>query len=379
MHRSVRILYPLLWSRPGRQACQAQSIATAAALARLGHEVVLVMPQGASDPDLAPRDLRDWFGVEGDFQVLQRRSRWSGTRLHRTLLWMRQVIGERETREADLIYSRIPAMFAFGDLSPIPFATDHYRPWPDVLPASRPFIRRTARAANCLGLILHSHYAAGAYRRAGVPEQRLLVAHNGFDQPGERLDKAEARARLGLPADRRIATYAGRINPAKGLASLIALADRRPETLFLLVGSEGEGAIERECRSRANIRVVPWVEPAALAPWLFAADVLVIPPSLVPLKRSGTSALPIKLFAYLAAGRPILAPEAPDTAELLKHGETAWIVAPDNPGLGRLLSDGALAALLATNASRMSEQFTWDSRGEKIAAFLQARIAQRSL
>jgi glycosyltransferase involved in cell wall biosynthesis len=380
----MRILYPLLWARPGRKACQAQSIATAAALARQGHEVTLMLPWTPSDPALTAADLRAWFDVEGDLRVVQRPSRWAGERLDRTLLWLRQVFADPEARSTDLLYSRVPVMLGIGQLSPVPFATDHYRPWPDDLPTIRWSFRRTARHPKCLGVVLHSHYAEEAWRRAGVPEDRLLVAHNGFDPPAERLDKAAARTRVGLPQDRPIALYAGRINAAKGLGMVLAMADLRPEVLFVLVGSEGRGEIERAAAQRSNVRIEPWVEPAALPAWLFAADVLVIPPSREPLERFRSCVLPIKLFAYLAAGRPILAPEAPDTAELLAHGQTAWLVPPDRPAaaaeaLDLLLGDGVLATRLSANAQRLSEGLTWDRRARAIARFLQARLAQRSL
>ena len=380
----MRIVYPMLWARPGRKACQAQSMATAAALARRGHDVTVLLPQGTSDPALTPADLRDWFAVEGDFAVRQRPSRWAGERLGRTLLWLRQVFADPRVRGAELVFSRIPAMLAMGGLSPVPFATDHYRPWPDVYPAIRPLVRRTARHRDCLGLILHSGFAARSYRRAGVPEERILVAHNGFDSPGEVPDKATARTLLGLPADRRIAAYAGRINRTKGLDTVLTLADRRPEVLFVLVGSEGEGEIERAAAPRANVQVAPWAEPAALPAWLAAADVLLIPPSRAPLERFGNCVLPIKLYAYLAAGRPILAPQSPDTAELLEHGSNAWLVPPDDPdaaadSLDRLLGDNALGDRLSANALRLSETLTWDRRAERIEGFLRGRLAQRSL
>ena len=380
----MRIVYPMLWARPGRKACQAQSLATVAALARRGCEVTVLLPQSPADPALTATDLRAWFEVSGEFRVVQRPSRWAGERLHRTLLWLRQVFADPEARGADLLYSRVPAMLAMGGLSPVPFATDHYRPWPDELPAIRALVRRTAQGRDCLGLILHSRYAAEAYRRSGVPDDRLLVAHNGFDPPAERLDRATARARLALPLDRPIALYAGRINAAKGLDVLLALADQRPEVLFVLLGSEGHGEIEHAARQRGNIRIEPWAEPSALPAWLFAADVLVIPPSRAPLERFGNCVLPIKLYAYLAAGRPILAPEAPDTAELLRHGENAWLVPPDRPeaaaeGLDRLFGDAPLAARLAAAALGMAQGLTWDRRAEAIAGFLQARLAQRSL
>jgi glycosyltransferase involved in cell wall biosynthesis len=376
----MRIVYPVTWARLTRQASQMQAVATAAALARQGAEVTLLLPRGPADPELTPDDLRNWFGVAGDFCVVQERSRWQGDAVLRTARWLGQVFACHEAHRADVLYSRIPLMFAAGQFSPLPFATDHYRPWPDVYPAIRPLVRRTARHRKCLGLVLHSDYAAASYRRAGVPEHLILVAHNGFDPPGPAPGKTAARASLDLPVDRPIALYAGRINPTKGLDAVLALAERRPEVLFVLVGSEGEGTIERAAAAHSNVRIASWAEPAALPAWLAAADVLLIPPSRAPLEQFGNCVLPIKLFAYLAAGRPILAPEAPDTAELLEHGTNAWLVPPDDPdaaaqGLDRLLGDEALAERLSAAALRVSQGLTWDQRARKITTFLQARLA----
>lgn len=377
----MRLIYPLMWSRPDRKACREQSVNTAAALARRGLEITLLMPREAGDPALTPADLCDYFGVEGDFGLVQRPSRWAGEALVRTLFWLRQVFGDSALAGADLLYSRIPAMLAIGGRSPIPFATDHYRPWPDDLPAIRPLVRRTARGPNCLGLILHSAFSAASYARAGVAPEKVLVAHNGAEprRMGPPGDKAEARAALGLPADLFIAAYAGRINAQKGLDQILALADLRPDTLFLLVGSEGEGAIEAEAAARANVRVVPWQSPPDLPRWLHAADALLIPPSRAPLERFRNCVLPLKLFAYLAAGRPILAPLAPDTAELLADGDNALLVPPDDPAAAAAaldrLRDPALAARLGANAHARSADLTWDARAEKIHGFLAERLA----
>jgi len=373
----MRLIYPLLWSRPDRKACRAQTMGTAAALARRGVEVTLLMPQGRGDPTLTAGALRDYFEVEGDFTLVQRPSRWAGEAFGRTLLWLRQVFRDPALAEADLLYSRIPAMLAMGGRAPLPFATDHYRPWPDDLPPIRPLVRRTARDDACLGLIIHSEHAAGAYRRAGVDPARILVAHNGADPltgpSGERPD---------LPADRPIALYAGRINEAKGLDTILALAELRPDVLFVLVGSEGAGAVEAEAAKRANVRVVPWQAPCDLPAWLAAAEVLLIPPSRAPLERYRTCVLPLKLFAYFAAGRPILAPVAPDTAELLRDGDNALLVPPDRPelaavALDRILADQALAARLSAGALASAGALTWDSRAAKIADFLEARLSAR--
>ncbi len=376
----MRLVYPLLWARPDRKACRQQTMGTVAALARRGHEITLLMPQGTDDPLLTSGELRAYFGVCGDFAVVQRPSRWAGEKLFRSLMWLRQVFRDPLMGAADLLYARAPALLGLGGQPPIPFAVDHYRPWPDDWPAIRPLVRRTARQRKCLGLVLHSDYAAAAYRRAGVPPAKLLVAHNGADPPlAAPPGKAAARAALGLPAGRAIAAYAGRINAQKGLDQLLALADLRPDALFLLIGSESEGEIEAVARSRANVRIIPWQHPADLPAWLAAADALIVPASRAPLDQFRNCVLPLKLFAYFAAGRPILAPIAPDTAELLRDGENALLVPPGEPAaaalaLDRILSEPGLARRLGEGAKESARKLTWDRRAESIEAFLEERL-----
>ncbi|HEY1605565.1 MAG TPA: glycosyltransferase [Allosphingosinicella sp.] len=376
----MRLIYPLLWPRLGRQADREQTLSTVAALARRGVEMTLLMPQGRHDPTLSADDLRAYYGVAGDFALVQRRTGWTGEMVVPQSLWFRQVLHDPALRGGDLLYSRIPVSLGIGGLSPIPFAFEHYRPWPDRLPWLRPFFRRTARARHNLGYILHSDYAAGSFRRLGVAPEKILVAHNGFD-PGRMrppLDRDAARAALGLPRDRTIAVYAGRISARKGLDRLLEAAARRPEILFLLVGSDGEGPVEAAARGMANVRFLPWQTPDALPPFLFAADILVIPPSRAPLDRFGDCVLPLKTFAYLAAGRAILAPRSPDTAELLRDGDTALLVPPDDAdkaadALARLAADPALRARLGGNAARLADGLSWDRRAARIAAFLEER------
>ena len=376
----MHIVYPLLWSRLGRGADREQAVATAAALGRSGARVTLMLPQGLHDPALDGGSLKEWFGVDGDFEVVQRKSRWAGVDVARSALWLRQVARDPLVRHADLLYSRAPYMFFGGRISPVPFAVEHYRPWPDELPWLRPLIRRTTRAPHCRGFILHSDHTAQSFRRIGVDPAQILVAHNGTDPEHFRNlpSAAEARAALGLPPGRPIALYAGRLNAEKALDQVFALAALRPEILFLLVGSEGRGPVEAEAARHGNVEVRPWQSAAALPAWLRAADLLLVPASLRPLERSRRSVLPMKLFSYLAAGRPILAPRAPDTAELLGDGINALLVEPDRPeaaaaALDRLLANPALAARLGAGALETSRSLTWDARAARILAFLSRR------
>ena len=251
----MRIVYPVLWSRPERKACHAQSMATIAALARLGHDVTVLAPRRAADPALNAEALRSYHGVTGDFRVEQRQSRWVGDPVIPSSLWLRQLVRDPVVRASDVLLSRIPNLLAHDFGCPIPFAVDHYRPWPDQLPYLRPLFLRQSRKPAFLGITLHSDFAAESYRRLGVAPEKLLVAHNGFDpEPFERaMTLREARAVAGLPQDRKIVVYAGRVNAEKGLDQVFALASREPEILFVLVGSEGHGPIERLAEGHDNV------------------------------------------------------------------------------------------------------------------------------
>ncbi len=287
-----------------------------------------------------------------------------------------------EFRAADLVYTR-NLWVAWNALrAGQRVAFDHYRPWPDQIPPLQPWLLRLMSHRHFLVHICHSDYTRRTYLKLGVPPEKLVCIHNGFEPArlAAPIPAAEAKAQLGIPPERKTVVYTGRINHKKGLHLMVEAARRLPDLLFILVGSYGEGPIEAMARDVPNIRIVPFQPEAALAPYVFAADVLMIPPSLQPLATFGSTVLPLKLFFYLASGRPILAGETPEVREVLEHGRNAYLCPPDRidalvEGLSRLTTDAALAARLANAAEADSRSLTWASRAARIAALLERRLA----
>ena len=211
------------------------------------------------------------------------------------------------------------------------------------------------------------------YTALGVDPSLLTVVHNGFDPSRFSADPGvhAARQTIGLDRSGVVAAYTGRVNVNKGLGAVLDLADRHQDVTFMIVGSEGEGEIEKRAVSQSNVVIYPWASYDQLPHFLFAADILMIPPSQGPLKTVGNTVLPMKLFQYLAAGRAIYAPDAPDTAELLTHGKNAWLVTPDDGeaasrALSQLVDQEDLRAMLGLNSRDMSQGLTWDGRAENI-------------
>ena len=130
----------------------------------------------------------------------------------------------------------------------------------------------------------------------------------------------------------------------------------------MVVGSTGRGPVELEAEPLSNVRIVPWQTLGSNAPYLYASDVLTIPPSTTPLEQVGNTVLPLKVFVYLGAGRALFAADSPDTAE--SHEQ--------------LLGDPALLGRRGKACRDLAEGLTWDSRAAKIEAFFRECLARDS-
>jgi glycosyltransferase involved in cell wall biosynthesis len=284
-------------------------------------------------------------------------------------------------RETDLVYTRNLWVAWMSLMFGQRVVFDHYRPWPDQIPPLQRWLYGLFSHSRLLVNICHSDYTRQAYLRLGIDEAKLRRVLNGFEP--QRLSApvlpAAAKSGLGLDPVRKSVVYTGRVNHKKGLALVVRAAKALPHLQFLLVGSKGEGPIETMARDVPNVRMVPFQPAEALVQYVYAADVLLIPPSLEPLAQFGSTVLPLKLFFYLGAGRPILAGDTPDVREVLRHGQNAWLCQPDKvealvAGLIRLTEDSALAERLATAAQNDSSVLTWAARAARISVILIERL-----
>lgn len=358
-------------------------VSTMAALSRLGWSVQLAVPRnGQRHVDLG-RSVRDFYHVDGVFEVVEV-GRPQSVQSIRHLRHALALPALPEFREADFVYTRNLLILAVALIRGQRVVFDHYRLWGDRKRWLKPGLRRLMNHPNFLGLVVHSRYARAGYEALGVPRERVRVIHNGFNPSHlePRLSQAAARDALRLPRDRCIAVYAGRIDVDKGVGVLLEMARKSLDTLYLLVGSKREGPIEREARSLENVRVLPWQPLRRTVEYLYAADVLLIPPSQLPLEKYKKTVLPLKVFLYLAAARPILAGDTADIADVLQDGANACLVPPDDVSaavetLARLQTDSDLAGRLSAGAAATSEGLSWDARAERIDRFVRERLNAR--
>lgn len=110
---------------------------------------------------------------------------------------------------------------------------------------------------------------------------------------------------------RRVIGYYGAIADWFDMALVRDVAAAHPECLVLLVGADtcGAGAALSDV---ANVRLVGEVAYADLPYWLHGFDVCLLPFKVVPLTLATN---PVKVYEYLAAGKPVVSVDLPEMAQ----------------------------------------------------------------
>ena len=379
-HAPLKLGYIYTRPVPSRETDTQQVLSTLDALGGAGVDVELILPGSYrrlfTSAAAYEAEVRAFYDVHRPFRLRRVFTFEPGpTQIERPAHALAAALGR--ARRYDLVHTRSRATVPLCVALRVPVVFETYRRLGHDAPRVAAMLARLAKSPYFLGVITHSLQSADSLAMAGVPRDKLRVLHNGHDprKLEPRQTRASARAALALPLDAKIALYTGNVQAQKGLDTVLDMASATPDVTYLVVGGKDKdlAALEADVARRGltNVHCPGWRPASALAPYFYAADVLLIPPTARPLVEHGRTVLPMKVFGYLAAGRPILGPALPDLAEVLVDGHSACLVAPDDSaaavtGLRRVLDDPAYAAAIADGALAASADLTWDARAMRL-------------
>ncbi|HEY0837641.1 MAG TPA: glycosyltransferase family 4 protein [Azospirillum sp.] len=226
----------------------------------------------------------------------------------------------------------------------------------------------TARLAGPAGALRRWSLRAATCAVTVAPALTRLVAEVSPGTPVFEIADTPLDGTLHVPAPAEVAhlrrtlgeeearwiVYTGNLDPRQGVERLVEamphVLDRRPDAALLIVGGEAEEvrrleALAAQLGVGARVRCMGKHPPASMPAFMALAAVLASP-RLEPLVT------PLKVFSYMASGRPIVATDLPThTAVLDDH--SAILVPPTAEGL----ADGILTALeRPEHAARLGEQ-----------------------
>jgi glycosyltransferase involved in cell wall biosynthesis len=190
--------------------------------------------------------------------------------------------------------------------------------------------------------------------RSAVPAARVREWRFASTLPLATPDQGQKlRADLGIAPGRPVVLYSGTFESYQGLPELLAaipmVQAAVPDVVFVLVGAEGSGggttSVERghvNLVREGALRVVKRQPRERIPLFLSLANVLVSP-------RAYGDNLPLKIFDYLASGKPIVATDIPAHRSVLDESR-ALLTAAWSPDLARgivqVLQEPGLAARL---------------------------------
>ena len=195
----------------------------------------------------------------------------------------------------------------------------------------------------------------------GVQRERIRVIPNAADT--KRFyprDRAEMRAKLGLPQDRPIVVFSGLFSHRKGAQRLLAAIRESPEIGSIFLGS-GPDQPEGE-----QVLFADKVPHADVPDWLSAADLFALP--------TLAEGSPNAVIEAMACGLPIISSDIPALHETVDP-ECAVLVDPlDEAALRRAIADlardPARRQKMSEAALARAERFTLSQRAERILEWL---------
>ena len=370
---------------PSRKAHSIQMVRMCEAFAKSGSEITLIHPSyGVNKP--STKILSEYYGLSEDISV---KTIWSLPNKQR--IWKFPRSGEinliiqllcstifRHISNNDIIYSRFlfPTLAISQFLSRIPknqrpslFYEQHQLSEKKVLLTSSFYDK--IDGVICIADIIKNDLI----NQYNIPEEQVYVAHDGVQiDKYDGITKQSARERLDLSESDKYVMYTGHLYPDKQVETLVEASEEIAASTIIVGGyDEDISRIRNSTKNADHVEFTGFVEPSEIPYYQAAADVLV-----ATVHPDAQYYSPLKLFEYMAAGRPIVAAKFPAFEEVLEHEKNCLLVPPTDTvqmadSINRILSDHSLRQRLAKNAKQTSYQYSWENRARHILNFISGR------
>lgn len=210
----------------------------------------------------------------------------------------------------------------------------------------------------------------------------ISVAPDGVD-----LARAETARASTAPSATPILLYLGSLHRWKGVETLVSAMQEVRDAVLWIAGGEAQRINELERQAHAlgvneGVRFLGKVPPAQRFDLIGEATICLLPLTHDNIASRYTS--PLKLFEYMAMGKPIIAGDLPSIREVLASECNSLLVPPQDPlalaaAINRLLAEPDLAEKLGQRAAADAKAYSWQARAQTILTQIQHVLAGKAL
>lgn len=383
MKEQLRILYVADTRLPTEKAHGLALMKLSEAFAQAGALVEVVAPKLWTR---SGKDPFQYYGVNNIFSITYLFSLdLLPLRFMRPLLYLIQVTTFsfhafvhvqrllKTNQQRTVIFSHDYIPLYFLSFLPTPFYYDIHH-----FPGSNFMYRRVMKMA-CGFSVQTKWKIEELQKKFGISPDKITYWPNGTDVElfASTISKEEARERLEIKIKGPVAMYTGQFFGWKGVETFIAsIAHMPPEITYLCVGGTPEDTetLRQKTVEAHDKRVVfvPFQRRHTMPMWLRSADVLVLP-NTGKQKVSRYYTSPMKLFEYMASGRPIVSSRLPSIEEIVDD-TLVYFAEADNPQsfaeqITQALADGA-ESTRAVHARKEAQMYTWKKRAEVLLSHM---------
>jgi glycosyltransferase involved in cell wall biosynthesis len=194
------------------------------------------------------------------------------------------------------------------------------------------------------------------------------------------------RRKLGVPDNGKVVGYVGTFQDWHGVDILLLamklIQDQGKPVIAVLVGPNSEEYVDRARRLSVfeACRFVGSVNYGDVPAYINACDVMVAPynPNANPLRRAYGIGSPLKLFEYMACGKPLISTAVDPIRQIPSVSDAGILVEPGNPddlaeSIIELTEDEVTCHRMGLQGRRLAEsRFSWGPLAEHISSLIQA-------
>ena len=379
----MRIAYFSRTEIPARTANSVQIVKMCNAFATNGHEVTLYFLSQTDEKSSA--DPFKFYGISKSFEIKRIRVPRVGSSrlsyLFSTLVSFLQLLWEVRKDSSEVIYSRdLVATLAFGlggsktniFETHFPVFHNHLEGLMFRFALSRKYISRVVVISRALEQAYSAHYGKR------LPE--VVVAPDGADKISV---SSMAEVGLGVRDNQMKLGYVGHLYCGKGMEMIDKLAAEMSVEEFHVVGGFEKDIQYWKGRIKSpNVFFQGFVGQSKLGQYLRKFDVCLLPNQrevrAFGAEQSRNSpnisqyTSPLKLFEYMAYGKPIIASDLPVLREVLDD-EIALLVDPEDvkewiAAVNILKDRGVRERYGAAARRRFEHNYTWQHRARNVLA-----------
>lgn len=225
-------------------------------------------------------------------------------------------------------------------------------------------------------LVTVSEYTKNNWVDHGINPEKIEILPSGVEIKKFNVDesKRKSRKRLNLPLEKFLVIYTGHLYEWKGIETIIdsaELIDSKNVTFYIIGGLKRDlQKYKHEIKDRKfdNINLVGYENHKKIPYYLNASDALLLPNNRDDKSKYHTS--PLKLFEYMASGKPILASDLPSVRQVLDENK-CYFFEPEKPRdfiekLEKIKENPVEASQKSAKAKNASEKYSWKKRCLKI-------------